>query len=196
MEGKSRVCEPFLPMEKMILAIGSTNPVKIEAVKEVIQGYPSLAKAEILSYSVPSGISEQPLSLEETILGAKTRAKNAFEACKSSNYSFGIESGLFAAPGTQTGFLNGSICCIYDGAVYFIGLSCGFEVPPSILQHILHGKMDMSQACCQSGITASATIGEEEGLIGILTNGRMDRKEYTKPCIITALIQLEHSRWY
>jgi inosine/xanthosine triphosphatase len=180
----------------MLIAIGSTNPTKVQAVEELIPHYPHLAAARTVSLSVPSEVSDQPLSMEEIIRGAKSRAKNAFVACDGCTYAFGIESGLFEAPGTQTGFLESCICCIHDGSEYILGLSCGFEIPPPILGRVLQEKMDLAQACYHSGITANANLGAAEGLIGILTKGRINRKEYTKQCVITALIQLENAHWY
>jgi len=180
----------------MIIAIGTTNVIKVQAVEEVLQNYPTLAHATLKSVSVPSEISEQPLSLEEIIKGAKNRAKNAYEACSPCDYSFGIESGLFEAVGAQTGFLEACICCIYTGSDYHLGLSCGFEIPPQILQLVLDNGRDLSQACYESGITTNAKLGSAEGLIGILTKGRVNRKEYTKQCITTALIQLENADLY
>jgi len=180
----------------MKLAIGTTNKVKIQAVEEVIVDYPLFAGIQIDSVSVPSEISEQPLSLEEIITGAKNRAKNAFAASEACTYSFGIESGLFEAAGTQTGFLEATICCIHNGVNDYIGLSCGFEVPPQILGLVLGEKLDLSQACHRTGITDNPKLGAAEGLIGLLTKGRLSRKDYTKQCVTTALIQLENAIWY
>src|SRR5689334_20190808 len=125
----------------LILAVGSTNAVKVQAVEEAVRDYPRLAQAKIVPFSASSEVAEQPISLEETIRGAKNRARNAFNACESCNYAFGIEGGLFEAAGTQTGFLHGCACCIYDGVHYLIGLATSFEVPPSILELILEKKM-------------------------------------------------------
>ena len=180
----------------MLIAIGTTNTVKIQAAEETFQNYPMLAHAKLRSFSVESDVADQPLSLEETIKGAKNRARKAFEACNGCNYSFGIESGLFEALGTQTGFLEATICCIYDGMNYHTGLSCGFEPPPQILKLVLENKRDLGQACYESGITANAKLGSAEGLVGILSKGRLTRKEYTKQSIITALIQIENPSWY
>ena len=181
---------------EMIVAIGSTNLIKVEAVKECIQGYQILAGAKIFSFASPSEVSNQPLNLEETIQGAKNRARNAFLACENCNYSFGIEGGIFEAPGTQTGYLEASVCCIFDGTNYHIGLSSGFEVPPKILSLVLEEKMELGQACFESGISTNPKIGAAEGIISILTNGRLNRKEYTKQSITSAMIQLEHASWY
>ena len=180
----------------MIIAVGSTNVIKVQAVVEVIKNYPQLANASVQSFAVSSEVSEQPLSLEEIITGAKNRARNAYAACDQCDYSFGLESGLFEANGTATGFLESCICAIYDGTNYYTGLSCGFEVPLQILKKVLDEGKDLSEACFDSRITTNASLGAAEGLIGLLTKGRVNRKEYTKQCITTALIQLENASWY
>lgn len=56
----------------MRVAIGSKNPAKINAVKNVF-------KDEIISVDAESGVSEQPMSDEETIKGAINRAIQAAE---------------------------------------------------------------------------------------------------------------------
>ncbi|MBS0626452.1 MAG: inosine/xanthosine triphosphatase [Verrucomicrobia bacterium] len=180
----------------MSLAIGSTNKVKVEALRETIPDYPDLAGLEVISLGVSSEISEQPMSLEETILGAKNRARNALQASPSSRYGVGIESGLFVAEGSRTGYLEACICSVFDGQNYYIGLSCGFEVPPSVLHLVLHQKMDLTQACFHSGVSTDPKLGMGQGLIGILSKGRVDRKRYCKQAIVTALIQLENSKLY
>jgi inosine/xanthosine triphosphatase len=182
--------------KNMLIAVGSTNGVKVQAMEEVIKEYPTLSEAKIVSVATISGVSEQPLSLEETILGAKNRAENAFYASQPCQYGVGIEGGLCESPGTRTGFMTINICSIFDGTHHYVGFTSGYEVPPQILALMLNQKMDLSQACLHSGITSKAKIGAEEGLIGILTQGRVDRKKYTKECIAMALVQLENHTWY
>lgn len=60
------------------IIVGSTNPTKVQAVEEIVREYPFLADARVFSVNVPSSVSEQPLTLSETIKGAMTRATNAF----------------------------------------------------------------------------------------------------------------------
>lgn len=145
---------------------------------------------------MPSEVSSQPLSFEEIIKGAQNRARNAFKQQESCTYSIGVESGLFKAPGTMTNYLETCICCIFDGTKFHTGLSCGFEVPPHVLEHVLTKNMNLSEACFHAGITKNEQLGSAEGLIGILTNGKIDRKNYTKQAVITALVQLIHADWY
>ena len=181
---------------EMVIAVGSTNNVKVQAVEEIIQQYPALREAKVVAVSTTSDVSEQPLSLEETILGAKNRAKKAFEASQPCQYGIGIEGGIFASPGTQTGFMTINVCSIFDGTHHYIGFTSAYEVPPQILQLMLDQKMDLSEACLHSGITSKAKVGVSEGLIGILSQGRIDRKQYIKESLAMALVQLENRSWY
>ncbi len=55
----------------MKILVGSKNPVKLNAVKEAFSLY--FENIEIVSISVPSNVSDQPIN-EETYEGAKNRA--------------------------------------------------------------------------------------------------------------------------
>lgn len=165
------------------------NPAKIAAVKEIVQSYPMLAMAEIAGFEALSGVSSQPKSLQETIEGAKNRARNAFKDC---DLSFGLESGLMAVPHTKTGYMDVTCCAIYDGKDFHIGLSSAFEHPREAVRLVFEEGMDINQAFHKIGLTGNVKIGSAEGAIGILTKGRLTRKDYTKQAILTALIHLEN----
>ena len=173
----------------MRIIVGSTNQAKVEAVKEILAEYPHLALAECLGVKTESGVPDQPLTLDETIQGAMNRAKIAWQNC---DYSVGIESGLMAVPKTKSGFMDVCVAAIYDGQEFHLGLSSGWEFPdPKVIQLMIDQKLDMSQAINKVGLTTKAAIGSEEGAIGILTKGRLDRKEYTKQALRCALIHIE-----
>ncbi len=181
----------------MLIMIGTKNKAKIQALEDALKEEQYFDHFEILSFAVSSGVGDQPLSLEETILGAKNRAQASFlMPLSGSKYGFGIESGLIEAPGTRTGFFNICVCCIYYGKEYYTGLSTGFEIPFPILQRVIKEKLDLSQACIASGISSNERLGEEEGLVGILTRGRVNRLEYTKQSIHAALVQVVNHAWY
>lgn len=172
----------------MKIKVGSANKIKVEAVREILQDYPHLKDATISSMEVPSNVADQPKSLEETVQGAMNRAKGAFQNCA---YGFGIESGLMAVPNTKTGFMNVCVCAIFDGEEYHIGLSSAWETPKRVMHHILAEGLDMNQATLKAGYTKDPKVGSAEGLVGIITKGRLVRKEYTKEAIRTALVHLE-----
>jgi len=174
----------------MKIKIGSMNKSKIEAVEEILRDYPHLAQAEVIGIEVESGVANQPKSLEEVVLGAKNRARNVFSGC---DYSIGLEAGLMAVPGTKSGYMDVTVCAIYNGQEFYLGLSSAWEFPnPAIMKTIIDDGLDMSQAVNKHGLTNNPAIGSEEGAIGILTKGRMTRKDYTKQALRTALIHLDN----
>jgi len=171
----------------MKIIVGSKNKAKVEAVAEIIQEYPHLAEATVEGVDAKSGVSEQPTSLDESIRGAMNRARSAFKEC---DYSIGIESGLMKVPETKTGYMDVCACAIYDGKEFHLGLSSGWEYP-KIFDLVLGEGLDISEAVNRAGLTNNPGIGAEEGAIGIVTKGRLNRKEYTKQGLRMAFIHLD-----
>ena len=68
----------------LTLAVGSKNPVKIRAAKSGVgKAFPEEKyDIKVFPYSVPSGVSDQPMGDFETRKGAKARARNAAEKYK------------------------------------------------------------------------------------------------------------------
>jgi inosine/xanthosine triphosphatase len=177
----------------MIINVGSKNPVKVDAVKEVVADYDLFRDTEVIGIEVASEVSDQPISLHETIQGAKARAKNAFHGCE---YSFGIESGLITIPDTKTGYMDVTVCAIYDGKQFHLGLSSAFEYPINLTKRVIKDGLEISDAAKELQFTDNPQVGRAEGMIGILTHGRLNRKPYTQQAIITALIHLENPDLY
>lgn len=177
----------------MKIKVGTLSPVKIKAIENTLVKYESLSKAEIVGIKAASKVSDQPLSLAETIRGAKNRAKNAFNDC---DLSIGIESGLAKIPGTKTGHMNISVCAIYDGQEFHIGTASGFECPKEVTRLMLEEGLEMSHAFKKAGLTHKDKVGYEEGSIGLLTHGRVISIDYYQPAIINALIHLENKELY
>lgn len=172
----------------MDIHVGSQNPVKIAAVAEIINDYPSLTNANVAGFNVDSGVAEQPKTLQECIRGAKNRAKATFENC---SYSIGIESGLIEVLETESKYMNVCVCAIYNGDRFNIGLSSAWEVPEVMRKYVLKDGLDMSQAARKAGLTTSGDVGREEGVIGVLTNGKLKRKNYTQEAIRAALVGID-----
>lgn len=177
----------------MKIVVASKNPVKVAAVTELIASYELLRSAEVTSREAPSNVSNQPLSLSETIAGAKNRAKTAFENC---DYSFGIEAGLTTVPETITGYMNVTVCAIFDGKTYTIGISSAFEWPSNVTKMVVEDGLEIDKAYHKSGLTENERIGYAEGGVGQLTRGRLTRKDYTKEAIRMALLPLENRELY
>ncbi len=176
----------------MKIIVASLNPQKITAVTELIADYPMFENASVEGVAVESGVSDQPKSLEETVIGAINRAKKTFS---DTDYSVGLESGLMEVPHTKTGLMDVCVCAIYDGKDIHLGLSSAFEPPKAVAKFMNEG-MNMSDATAAAGLTSNKNIGSAEGLVGILTHGRLTRLSYTKQALTTALIHLENAHLF
>ena len=173
----------------MIITIGTENPSKINALTEVLREYPLFAHAEVVGYAVSSGVIDQPMTLDETMLGAENRAKACYSAdCQ---FSVGIESGFLEAPRARGGLMEVTICAIYDGENIYHGFSSCFNCPEDIMVYLRRGK-DLNDAAYLAGYTTNKEIGKSgDGVISLLTKGRVTRKEYTKQALRMALIHVE-----
>ncbi len=177
----------------MKVNVGSANEIKVGAVRETIVNYGMFSGAVVKGVDVPSGVAEQPKTLNELITGAKNRAKNVFNGC---DYSFGLESGLMDVPHTLTGCMNVCACVIYDGQRYHLGLSPAFEYPPEAIRLVREEGLDINQAFHNAGFTDNPKVGNAEGALGILTKGRVTRKDALKLAVQMALIHLENQEHY
>jgi len=74
----------------MKVAIGSKNPVKIKATKNVFKKV--FGQVKVLSVEVKSGVSHTPSSFEEILKGAINRAKNALKETRA-DFGVGLEGG-------------------------------------------------------------------------------------------------------
>lgn len=176
-------------MDNLRFKVGSANKAKVSAVAETLKDYPHLAEALVVGIKTDSAVSDQPLSLDETITGAMNRARSVFVDCE---YSVGLESGLMAVTQAKSGYLDVCVAVIYDGSEFHLGISSAWEFKDkNIIGSMINEGLDMSQAILKAGLTENEAIGSEEGAIGIVTKGRIDRKAYTKQALQMALIHLE-----
>ncbi|MFZ5877603.1 MAG: inosine/xanthosine triphosphatase [Nitrospirota bacterium] len=180
-----------MPVAPLIVHIGSTNPVKIDAVREVFSASGRFPAFNVVPREVATGVAEQPTSLDETLRGAINRARNAFGGC---DLSVGLEDGLFAVPHTQSGYMNVCACAIFDGRRDHLGLASAFEYPPEVVRLVINDGLDVTQAFVKAGLSTNAKLGAAEGAIGVLTDGRLTRRAYAEQAVGMALIHLPHPR--
>ncbi len=168
----------------MRIVVGSKNPNKFNAVKEAFAMFSQFEGAEFTFVGAASDVADQPIGHEETVKGAKNRSKNAFQT---SGISVGLESGLVRVPQTSTGYMNLTICSIYDSTNYFIGSGPGFELPSVITRLVVDEGLELDDAILKSGMTDNPRIGYSDGIIGIMTGGIVTRKAYMVPAVTMAL---------
>lgn len=162
---------------KQKVAVGSKNPVKVDAVRRAFSRFYDV---EIKSLEVSSGTPPQPIGLEQTLNGAVGRAR---KACTYGDLGVGIEAGLIDM-GKKLHF-DIQVSAIHDGNSTTLGLGPGFLHPQQVIEEVLGGKEVGEIMEELSGIKA---IGEKEGAIGFLTRGRVTRMEITEQSVLMALV--------
>lgn len=78
-------------MKKVTIAVGTISPQKIAYLKEVLKELD--IKSMIKIVDVKSGISDQPITSDETKKGSINRAKAALKGYKDADFGLGIEVG-------------------------------------------------------------------------------------------------------
>ena len=177
----------------MKVIVWSKNPIKVDAVAELIVDYPLFCNAEVAGIDVQTWVADQPQSLRETIEWAITRAKNSYLDC---DYGFWIEDGLVDVPHSKTGQMNMCVCSIYDWKNIHLGISSAFEYPVKVMKLVKNKGLDITQAFYKTWLSNSLTLWAEEGAIGLLTKWRLIRKNMSKQAIQMALIHLENKELY
>ncbi len=90
--------------------------------------------------------------------------------------------------------MNFCCCAIYDGKRVYLGLGPAFEYPPQCTKRVADEGITISEAF--TPISDKPEIGYEEGIIGWLTKGRINRKDYTKIAVEMARIQMDNAVLY
>lgn len=173
----------------MRVAVGSKNPVKVKATKNVLEKL--YGEVEVDSVKVDSQVPSQPFGIDQTIKGAINRAKNAYRS--DYDLSVGIESGLMETPHTITGYVDLQWCAIYDGERVSIGVSAGFEYPPKVIEEVLKGK-EVGEVMDE--VTGVDNLGRKTGAISYFTKGLLDRTENTEQCVLMAIIPMINNEIY
>lgn len=170
----------------MLVAVGSTNPVKADATRQAFtQVWPASA-AEVESVEVRSEVSSQPMNDVECIVGARNRAILAREA-SDADYGVGIEGGLVHVGGL---WFDGGWVVIVDRE-FREGLGGTFRVPvpPEVIRRIEHGA-ELADAVDEVlGVTDTKY---DPGHFGHMTNGVVTRTHGYVDAVAAALARFAH----
>lgn len=170
----------------MEVVVGSTNPVKVGAVTEAFQQY--FPECKISGIKVASGIKEQPLSEEETVLGARNRAR---ASATHGDYGVGLEGGVTEIGGVM---FECAWCVVVakDGREG-VGGGLYFELPEKVAKRIRAGG---ELGPIMNELTGEENVKEKAGAIGIFTKGRLDRKTAYVQLVTSALIKFVSPEWF
>jgi inosine/xanthosine triphosphatase len=160
--------------------VGSTNPVKIAAVKAVIDRI--APDAEVVGVAVASGVPDQPYGDEETQAGARRRAIAAL-AAGDGTIGIGLEGGVVDLP--TGGLRTCAWAVVVDRAGQEgVGGSLAMTLPPSVVARLRAGE-ELGHA--MDAVAATVGTKHGRGAVGILTAGLIDRQRAYEPLVTYAL---------
>jgi len=163
----------------MKVAVGSTNPVKIQAVTEAFQEM--LNGGDVIGIQVKSDVSDQPFN-EEVLEGAVNRAEKALKLT-GAEFGVGIEGGVIQLG--EKWYNLGFVTIIDKKGRRGTGTSGWFECPPKILDQLKRGR---ELGDVMDELTGMKNTKMQNGAIGIFTKGKVPRKDLYKHGIFMALI--------
>jgi inosine/xanthosine triphosphatase len=166
------------------VVVGSTNPVKIAAVRAVLERIG--ARARVDGIAVASGVSDQPLGDAETIRGATHRAR-AVLAQTDADFGVGLEGGVVDERDVDgAGALR---TCAWaavvarDGRVG-TGGSLAMTLPARVAALVRDG-VELGHA--MDRVTGGQDTKRGAGAVGILTAGLVDRQRAYESLVTYAL---------
>ncbi|MBO8173239.1 MAG: inosine/xanthosine triphosphatase [Bacillaceae bacterium] len=173
------------------VGVGSRNPAKTEAVKEAFKqmGYEVI----LSSIPVPSGVSSQPFSDEETMRGAVNRANAVMQLAREEplDFAVGLEGGVVETP---CGYFvcNWGAICDREGKLG-IGGGIRIQLPDTVVRYLKKGA-ELGEA--MDVLSQKRETGKQEGAIGILTGNAITRRSMFRDVVICAFARFQQSIWY
>lgn len=177
-----------------IIAVGTTRRPKVQAVERVLTElrarFPNFLPGELTiePRQVESGAPPTPRTTEETMRGAKTRARNAFAALRDEglapSLSIGLEGGIATANEGHTVFLE-SWAYVTDGERGFFGGSGRIPLPSELAAAVLDRGEDLGPAADR--YFERRDVAGHEGTFGVLTDGVVTREEAFARSMLHAL---------
>lgn len=174
--------QPALNLLQFV-AVGSTNPVKIAAMRAVIDRI--LPGARVEGVSVASGVPDQPFGDEETQQGARTRAQAALGRLtpQGATLGVGLEGGVVRLPDGRLRTCAWAVIVDATGREG-VGGSLAMPLPPVVARRVLAGE-ELGHAMDAVAQTVGTKHGR--GAAGILTAGLIDRQRAYETFITYAL---------
>lgn len=174
----------------LTVVVASKNPVKVSAAAEGLQRmFPNL-HFTVKPISVPSGVSDQPMTDKETMQGALNRVNNAFEAHPDADYWVGLEGGVESLQGELAAF---AWIVVRTQSMVGKARSGAFFLPRAVRELVEQG---IELGTADDMVFSRNNSKQAGGAIGILTDNVLDRKELYEQAVVLALVPFKNEALY
>lgn len=171
--------------------VASGNPVKVRATRDGFRALTGGRELIVEGLAVPSGVAHQPLSDEETLRGAEQRVAALRAAAPDADFWVGLEGGVEPHGDELLAFAWAVIAA--RGAAGRTGRArtAAFALPDEIARLVRTG-FELGEA--DDRVFGRVGSKREDGAVGLLTEGAIDRAALYAPAVTLALIPFQ-SPW-
>jgi inosine/xanthosine triphosphatase len=162
------------------VVVGSKNPVKISAAKTAICEMFALNDVECVGINAPSGVPEQPMTNEDTQLGAINRVKYCQQHAQA-DYYVAFEGGVDQF---EYGPATFAYVAVANQDHMSIGRSCQLPLPPFVYQALQKGE---ELGHVMDRLFNTDNVKQKGGAIGLLTKGLATRESVYHQATLLAL---------
>lgn len=181
----------------LLVAVGSTNTVKVEPVRAVLAR--ASPDARVIAVSAPSGVPAQPIGVEQMRQGARSRALGALEhllaletdANGAERWGVGLEGGVVFED--EVVWLTGAVAVVAGGGRSSLAWSPRCPLPPGVVAALRAGG---ELGPIMDELTGVADSKKKLGAIGYLTNGLARRSLSWEIAFACALAPFLHPELY
>ncbi len=174
-------------MKRIKIVVGSSNPVKIDAVQAAFQRlFGVFCELQVLGFACNSGIAPQPMSDNECVQGAINRAATALRLVPDADYSIGVEAGLCRISYGGGRWFDRTWVAILnkDSREEGLASSAGCLTPQYIVDRIVKDKSGLG--CIMNDLLSRDDVAQKEGYVGVVTNNAVTREDVTQQAIMVA----------
>lgn len=172
----------------MKVAVGSKNPVKIEATRRAFEKV--FGECEVVGVEVSSGVSDMPIGLKEITNGAKNRAQKALKKLKA-DYGVGLEAGFGK---TYLGtFMDGIVTVVDRQGIWGIARRGSMLMPEKIVKKV---NQEKELGTVMDELLGRENIKQQEGTLGYLTKNIINRTKEFEDATVMALARFMRPEMY
>lgn len=176
--------------ETTTVAVGSTNPVKVEAARRAFGRVFPGEDHEVEGLSVGSGVPDQPRGEAQTREGARNRAEAVAGRRPDADYRVGIEGGVSEEEGGLYAF---AWIVVRSADRSGEGVTGRFRLPEPVARRVRAGR---ELGAADDEVFGTSGSKRDEGAVGLLTAGAVSRTELYAQGACLALAPFVHPELY
>jgi inosine/xanthosine triphosphatase len=175
-------------MNRIIVA--SKNPAKINAAVDGFKRMFPQVDWDVRGVNAASGVSDQPLSDEETLQGAVNRARQAKLLEPEADYWVGMEGGIETKDGAMEAF---AWMVVLSRQRIGKARTASFQLPPKVAELVQEG-YELGHA--DDMVFGKTNSKQANGAVGLLTGDVVDRSGLYAQAVILALVPHKNEELY